>query len=409
MERFRNAGSSTPATTMHLFKNTVVAIHKLRVQAGNLRRFLRSDLLQHIVNPVAERCRPSGVTDVIKHLLSRSQTPASLSPKRGQAERPSIFVSYATNEGLKGSHRYCGGEKLLNNLVLLLRRHGYDAYMVSLDGTHSNWLVEHAPFLSVEEFVRRASKAKSVRCVTSWILAKAFLDRCPRIYFWDQELATTTRSQFPALAHLMQKRRISATAGLNRSIQAWHMAVFERQASLLRTLVDEKHWQPDEPRRLPYRVGYMEEGKLTDPFLGTIKAVTLERGLDLEFVRLEGVEAEIIRGMQTCSVFLALNVGKSPLWGEGGPMTPHEAMACGTVPICFDVNGPWELIQQDYNGVILPEIKPELMARELVRLYTQPGCLETLRDNALAVVRTSHSMESRWPFVRQFLHLPEEA
>jgi hypothetical protein len=394
---------------MHLFKNSVVAIHKLRVQAGNLNLCLRSDLLQHVVNPLAEKCRSSGLTDVIKHLLGRRQGPASLSPKRGQQERPSIFVSYATNEGLKGSHRYCGGEKLLNNLVLLLRRHGYDAYMVSLDGKHSNWLVEHAPFLSLEEYVHRASKAESVRCVTSWIVAKAFLDRSPQIYFWDQELATTTRSQFPALARLMRKRRIIATAGLNRSIQAWHMAVFERRASLLRTLVDEKHWQPDESRRLPYRVGYMDEGRLTDPFLRAIKATILERGLELEFIRLEGVEGEIIRGMQTCSVFLALNVGKSPLWGEGGPMTPHEAMACGTVPICFDVNGPWELIQQDFNGVVLPEIKPELMARELIRLYTQPGCLETLRDNALAVARTSHSMESRWPSVRQFLHLPQEA
>ena len=152
MERFRNARSLTPATTMHLFKNTVVAIHKLRVQAGNLRRCLRSDLLQHIVNPVAERCRPSGVTDVIKHLLSRSQTPASLSPKRGQAERPSIFVSYATNEGLKGSHRYCGGEKLLNNPVLLLRRHGYDAYMVSLDGTHSGGWSNMRPFFRLNSF-----------------------------------------------------------------------------------------------------------------------------------------------------------------------------------------------------------------------------------------------------------------
>ena len=89
-------------------------------------------------------------------------------------------------------------------------------------------------------------------------------------------------------------------------------------------------------------------------------------------------------------------------------MTPHEAMACGTVPICFDVNGPWELVQQNYNGVVLPEIKPELMAREIVRLYTQPGRLEALRNNALAVVRASHSMESRWASVREFLHLPEE-
>lgn len=186
------------------------------------------------------------------------------------------------------------------------------------------------------------------------------------------------------------------------------MAVFERRASLLRTLVDERHWQPDEPSRLSHRIGYMDEGPLTGAFVETIKRITAEQGLDLEFLRLEGVEAEVIRGMQTCSVFLALNVGKSPLWGEGGPMTPHEALACGTVPICFDLNGPWELIEQGYNGVVLPEIKPELMARELVSLYARPGRLESLRANALSLFRTSQSMESRWPAVREFLHLPEE-
>jgi Glycosyl transferases group 1 len=392
---------------MRHFKNTIVAAHKLRVQAANVRRCLRSDLFKHIIDPVAERCRPFGLTDFVKARLVRANSPSRKTQNRPSA-RPSIFVSYAADEGLKGSHRYCGGEKLLNNLVLLLRRHGYDAYMVSLDGLHSSWLVEHAPFLSLDEFTQRAAKAQFVRYVTSWVLADAFLERCPKFYFWDQELATTTRSHFPALAAMMRKQRIIATAGLNRSIQAWHMAVFERRASLLRTLVDERHWHPDEDRRLTYRVGYMEEGPLTGAFVDTIKRFATGRDLNLEFLQLEGVEAEIIRGMQTCSVFLAMNVGKSPLWGEGGPMTPHEALACGTVPICFDMNGPWELIQQGYNGVVLPEIKPELMARELLDLYTKPGRLEFLRANALSLFRTSQTLESRWPTLREFLHLPEE-
>ena len=49
---------------------------------------------------------------------------------------------------------------------------------------------------------------------------------------------------------MIREQRIVATAGFNRSIQAWHMAVFERKASVLRTLVDEQHWKPDESRRL---------------------------------------------------------------------------------------------------------------------------------------------------------------
>ena len=95
--------------------------------------------------------------------------------------------------------------------------------------------------------------------------------------------------------------------------------------------------------------------------------------------------------------------------GRRGPNDTPRGVACGTVPVCFDMNGPWELIQQDYNGVVLPEIKPELMARELVNLYTQPGRLEFLRTNALSVFRTSQTLESRWPAVREFLHLPEDS
>jgi hypothetical protein len=395
-------------TSKHLFKNTIVAVSKLRVQAGNLRRSVWTDLLQHLVNPLAEKLRPSGVTDFVKKLMAAQRKPNRSTPTGAETSRPSIFVSYATDETLKGSHWYCGGEKLLNNLVLLLRRHGYDAYMVSIDGAHSNWLVEHAPFLSIEEFARRAASGHQIRCVTSWVLAHAFLQHCPGFYFWDQELATTTRSQFPVLARHMRQGRIRATAGLNRSIQAWHMAIFERRASLLRTLVDEKHWKPDEARRKRDRVGYMDEGLLTASFIETISSLTRSKGLELEFFRLAGVEADIIKGMQTCSVFLALNVGKSPLWGEGGPMTPHEAMACGAIPISFDMNGPWELIQQGYNGFVLPEIRPEIMADQLIAIYSHPGRLEFLRNNALTVFLTSHCMESRWPFVCQFLRLPKE-
>ena len=395
-------------TRMHFFKKTIVAAHKLRAQAGNLRRCLRSDLFLHVIDPLAKRVRPSWPVDFAKSRFGRLKTTADTGRGGGPAPRPTVFVSYASDDEWKGSHRYCGGEKLLNNLVLLLRRHGYEAYMVSVDGAHADWLVEHAPFLSLHEFRQRAVRATSKRFVTSWLLAEAFLKHCPTFYFWDQELATTTRSHFPRLARMMRKRRIVATAGLNRSIQAWHMAIFERKASVLRTLVDERHWKPNEWRRLRHRVGYMDEGPLTAGFVETIRRITTEQGLNLEFLRLEGVEAEIISGMQTCSVFLALNVGKSPLWGEGGPMTVHEAMACGTVPICFDMTGPWELVQQHYNGVVVSEIKPELMAGELVRIHTQPGHLEFLRANALSVAHTSHTMESRWPAAREFLELTEE-
>ncbi len=353
---------------------------------------LREDLTLGFSTPAARSTKPSG---------------SSSKPEvTGEGERPVIFVSYATSEALKGSHLYCGGEKLLNNLVLLLRRKGYEAWMVSWDGLHSGWLAEHAPFLSLEEFKQKKEKAKSARCVTSWPQASAYLKHCPRFYFWDQELAASARSQFPLVARMMGEGRIVRTAGVNRAVQAFHTAVFDRKAHLLRQLVDEKYWQPDESRRVRNRVGYFEEGEHTAEFIRIIRKQTSAHGLNLDFVELQGKEPAIIEQMQECAIFLALNIGKSPLWGEGGPMSPQEAMACGTVPVTFDMNGPWEIIQQNYNGMITPEIRPELMAAALCEIYGAPGRLEEMSRRGVEMTRASHTMEARWRDVCTFLDLP---
>lgn len=322
--------------------------------------------------------------------------------------KPLIFASYATDGATKGSHRYCGGEKLLNNLILLLRRRGFEAYMVSLDGKHSDWLIEHAPFLSLQEFIVKKKSASSVRCVTSWMKAKPFLEQCSEFYFWDHELSASSRSHFPDLVRDMARGRIVRTAGVNRAVQSFHRAVFETPALLLRQLIDEEHWKPDPTRRIPNRVGFFDEGEHGAEFIRRIREQTASAGLALEFVQLAGVEKEILSQMQQCGTFLALNVGKSPLWGEGGPMSPQEAMACGTVPICFDINGPWEVIQQNYNGVVVSEFTPDAMARALIGVYSEPNRREEMSRRSLEMSRISHSLQARWPDVARFLDLPSE-
>lgn len=370
-----------------ILKNTRIAWSRLIVETRRLLAGVRMDL--PLFRPSTGKVTPG----------KRDSTLAK--------SKPLIFVSYATDESLKGSHRYCGGEKLLNNLVLLLRRHGYEAWMVSLDGKNSGWLAEHAPFLSLEEFRERKMAAADIRCVSSWIKARAFLDHCERFYFWDQELGASSRSHFPELARFVGQGKIIRSAGVNRVVQAWHRAVFEQESAVLRQLVDEKYWQPDEKRRQSLRVGYFDEGEHGGEYIRCIQERTRAGGLELDFHQLEGDETVIISEMQTCAVFLALNIGKSPLWGEGGPMTPQEAMACGTVPVCFDMNGPWEFIQQGYNGIITTEIRPELMADALVDIYGSPGRLEEMSRRCLEITKSSHTMEARWPAVRAFLDLPE--
>ena len=373
------------------FKQTVVAWNLLLVACRRWRKALMDDV-GVLVRPQPGSSAPKKTAGPV------------VAPSEG---RPPVFVSYSTDENLTGSHKFCGGEKLLNNLVLLLRRHGYDAWMVSVDGKHSDWLAEHAPFLSVEDFKSRLARAPEARCVTSWIVAEAFLRHCPRFYFWDQELAASTRSHFPEVARMMKRGRIIRTAGVNRAVQAWHRTTFGTPAVLLRQLVDERHWQPDESRRVPGRIAYFDEGEHGDRFIAAVRERLVSEGCNPEFHMLRGDEMEIIAQMQTCGVFIALNVGKSPLWGEGGPMTPQEAMACGTVPVCFDINGPWELIQQNYNGVITDEITPEALAEAVAGIYRTPGRLAEMSRRCLEITAAAHTMEARWPAVRKFLDLPE--
>lgn len=373
-------------------KNTLIALSRLRL---DFRRFFSS--LQDDIG------RWRGQKDA---KLTSSGKKVDEGGGRATIEvKPQIFISYATDNFLRGSHKFSGGEKLLNNLTLLLRRHGYEAWMISTDGKHDSWLVEHAPFLSIEEFRKRLASVQNYRCVTSWIPAKIFLKHCPHYYFWDQELAASSRSHFSDLTREMVRGRIIQTAGVNRAVQAWHRTMFDRDPLVLRQLIDEHHWKPNEGQRITLRIGYFDEGEHTENFINIIRKHTESAGLQLEFFQLKGVESEIITQMQTCGVFLALNIGKSP-WGEGGPMSPQEAMACGTVPICFDINGPWELIVQNYNGIICREITPKAMVEALLWIYKNNHLSEMSR-RCLEITYEAHTMEARWPDVKKFLDLLE--
>jgi len=110
--------------------------------------------------------------------------------------------------------------------------------------------------------------------------------------------------------------------------------------------------------------------------------------------------------MQECGTFLGFERRESPLWGEGGPMSPQEAMACGTVPVCFDINGPWELIQQRYNGVIVAEFTPDAIGSRLIGITRNrtsgrrwaAGSLENERDQAAACGHAGRMSPRSWIF-----------
>jgi glycosyltransferase involved in cell wall biosynthesis len=318
--------------------------------------------------------------------------------------KPVIFASYCIDQNFKGDLKFCGGTKELNLLIKLLRQKDFEAYMVTYDGSYEPWLNEHQPHLSISDFQAKLRSNDNVRCITSLACASAFIRSCPQIYFWDMELAFTDHQDFRALANLY-KTKLNSVATISRTIQAWHMAHFQRSCVLLPNLVDQLQWFPQPEHRHLNRVGYMNEGEHTEKYISSIQKIINKRGLELEFYLIQGPEADILAGLRSCEVFLTMNIGKDLLWGEGGPLPPLEAMATGCVPIAFDIIGPREFIHNGFNGVIVPRYRPDLMAEALIGLYTRSGERERLRTNSLAMMQSCHTFEARWPAVQEFLHL----
>jgi glycosyltransferase involved in cell wall biosynthesis len=321
-------------------------------------------------------------TDLIRfgllkqHLKAKPAPPeksAALSvpvaPSPAPSPKPVIFASYAVDQKWTGSHRYCGGEKVLNALINLLRLRGYEAYLVTLDGRQAGWLAEDAPVISVEEFKSIKARALAHRCVTSWIDAHAFLDGCDSFYYWDMELATSSDYQFPRLWDYVASGRVKNIAVLNRAAQAWFQTVLGRSCPVIPCMVDSRHWQPAEEKRVSFRVGYMDEGPHTEALVEAVRARTLADGLTLDFHKIFGDEPKVIAQMQSCEIFLVTNPGKSAIWGEGGPLGPYESAACGTVSVSFDLLGPWESIQQNYNGIVVPRGRTDLFAQAVSSIY----------------------------------------
>jgi glycosyltransferase involved in cell wall biosynthesis len=318
--------------------------------------------------------------------------------------KPKIFISACVSPDIPGGWKYNGGIKEYNCLVKLLRQKGYEAYIVTYDGNYEPWLVEHQPCISLSTFLDEVKSNKNIRCISSWAVAKAFIQECENLYFWDMELCVTENEHFPLLANLYRSK-IRNVAGISRTIQAWHMAHFQRSCVLLPNLLDESLWTPQAELRQVFRIGYMNEGAHTDSYIELIRNITNQRGLNLEFHLVKGVEAEVLDEMRSCDVYLSMNIGKDVLWGEGCPRTVIESLSTGCVVIAFDVIGNRETLQDNFNGILVQRFRPELMAEALVRVYSLPGELERLRSNALSLIYSCHTLEARWAAVQEFLDL----
>jgi hypothetical protein len=405
---------------MTCFWRTREGFSRLKLAVYRLLRLVSEDIRYGTICAAANLFQMLGVYPSMKSLADRfgiipgNYSSVMVSPiqqnrklSTGQSAsvvKPVIFVSSCVDEKAPGGQKYNGGINEYNCLVKLLRQHGYEAYIVTYDGNYESWLIEHQPHISLEVFRSKIKSLSDIRCVTSWAEAKAFIRECKKLYFWDMELRYTDHNHFATLASLY-RTKIEKTASISRTIQAWHMANFARQCTIIPNLLDESYWKPDETRRLFNRVGYMDEGEHTEQHIAQFQNAAKTAGLELEFYQIKGDAKEFLCGMQSCNTFISMNQGKDPLWGEGCPRTIIEALSTGAVVLAYDVIGNREMIQHSFNGIIVPRYLPDIMAKTLIDLYQKPSEIERLRENGLNLIRSCHTSEARWPAIKEFLDL----
>jgi glycosyltransferase involved in cell wall biosynthesis len=320
--------------------------------------------------------------------------------------RPVVFASACVDEKSGGGWKYCGGVKELNYFVKLLRIHGYEAYLVTYDGSYEPWLMDHQPHISLGEFERVRAEAEDVRCVTSLASARTFIERCEKIWFWDMELAVSEHNHYHLFAGMYNRGKIARTAAISRTIQAWHMAHFGVTPVVIPNMIDERVWSPVVSARVPHRIGYMQEGRHSHAYVDVIRNALEKAATNHEFLCLQGDEAAILAQMRTCDIYLSLNEGKDALWGEGCPRTVLEALSVGAVVVGFDLIGSREVLIDHLNGRIVKRHDVNEMAAVVLELLENPECLEELRTAGAIVNAKCHTLARRWDNVCEFLSLP---
>lgn len=90
-----------------------------------------------------------------------------------------------------------------------------------------------------------------------------------------------------------------------------------------------------------------------------------------------------LAGVYRCAHIFSLVSDMGPGRGEGIPLTPLEAMACGVPIIVGDEDGSREAIDSGRNGFVLSPRDPQAHVAALLELLRQP--IDGLRDQARAV------------------------
>jgi hypothetical protein len=314
---------------------------------------------------------------------------------------PVVVLSSAVDTQDTGDRVSNGGMKLYNNWAKALRLAGVEAYVCTTNGQYTPWLIEHQPHVPLAMVQDWVKAGRNVRGVTCWLPAQGFINTVKDLYYYDAELKWTLH--FKALFD-QYRERMRGIATHSRVQQGWYLAQ-NIDATYIPDWTDEQSWRPDDTVRVLQRVGFMFEGDHVPSDINIIQQILRRAGIEAEFIPVSGTEKEVRDIMQTCDVFLGLNPGKHPLWGEGCPRSQMEAMYAGAVVLAYDVRGNREYILDGLTGALVPRGHPERMGQRLKTLLLNRSEREFMRREGQGVVGGTFSSKGRAAAIKKWLEL----
>ena len=125
-----------------------------------------------------------------------------------------------------------------------------------------------------------------------------------------------------------------------------------------------------------------------------IEALINELGLKEDIILL-GFRSDIKNVISQMDVLVLTSIY------EGLPLTPMEAFSVGKAVIATNIDGTKEVVEDEYNGLLVESKNPESIANGIQRVYQDSQLLKNLGKNARKTYETKFSLEI---FRRKYLN-----
>jgi starch synthase len=130
--------------------------------------------------------------------------------------------------------------------------------------------------------------------------------------------------------------------------------------------------------------------------------------LAAESMKVRWINEHVLDQSAIVGFLSAADIYAFPSRGEGFPVSPMEAMACGLPVVGSDASGMPDLLERGEAGIVVPRGDSTALAQALGRLLDDPDLTASLGAGARRQAEQSFSLDSVGPRLRDFV-LPERA